>query len=136
MVRNSLTRLSLHNKWWLNDPDCMLIREGTKLTQDELQGIATVVALTGGPLVVSDNLDNVSEERLRLASSLLPVTGVAGRAVDVLTSEMPEIIVLERSNAQTGQSWTILALCNWGDKAKVRIQTCIVFAFGRPLGLE
>ena len=119
MVRNSLTRLTCHNRWWSNDPDCMLIREATKLSINELRGIATVVALTGGPFVVSDNLSNVGEDRLRMIRSLLPVTGVAARPVDILTSEMPEILELKRSNASAGQ-WTILALCNWADKTKVR----------------
>ena len=119
MVRNSLNRLSTHGKWWVNDPDCILIREATKLTTEELQGIATVVAFTGGSLLLSDKLSSVSTFRLRVAQRLLPVTGTAAIAVDILTSEMPEILLLERFGA-TG-SWLLLALCNWGDKPKVII---------------
>jgi hypothetical protein len=40
-VRNTLTRSPLHTKWFLNDPDCLLLRPTTKLTPAELQVCAT-----------------------------------------------------------------------------------------------
>ena len=36
-VRNTLTRSPLHSRWFLNDPDCLLLRPTTKLTPAELQ---------------------------------------------------------------------------------------------------
>ena len=43
MVRNTVTRLPLHRRAWLNDPDCPILREGTALGLDEVRAIATVV---------------------------------------------------------------------------------------------
>ena len=55
-IRNILTRAALHQHWWINDPDCLLIRPDTNLTLDEVQSLASVIALTGGSLLVSDDL--------------------------------------------------------------------------------
>ena len=46
-IQNSLSAAPLHRRWWLNDPDCLLVRE-TQLTLPEIQSLATVIALRGG----------------------------------------------------------------------------------------
>ena len=35
MLRNAITRLSMHRRVWLNDPDCLLLRDSTGLTLHE-----------------------------------------------------------------------------------------------------
>jgi alpha-galactosidase len=75
MVRNTITRLSMHGRWWLNDPDCIILRAGTSFTHEEIIGIATVKALSGGPLIISDHLSSVPPHRLRIAKQLIPPTG-------------------------------------------------------------
>lgn len=37
-VRNTINRLGMHGRWWINDPDCMLLREATSFTADEIIG--------------------------------------------------------------------------------------------------
>ena len=40
-VRNTLTRAFMHRRLWLNDPDCLMVRDGeTALTLDEVQSLA------------------------------------------------------------------------------------------------
>ncbi|MGD0806304.1 MAG: glycoside hydrolase family 36 protein [Anaerolineales bacterium] len=67
-VRNMLTRAPLHRRWWWNDPDCLLARDTeTHLTADERRTLATAIALSGGMVLLSDDLSALSLESLRLA---------------------------------------------------------------------
>jgi hypothetical protein len=47
MVRNSICRMTMHGKWWINDPDCILLRKSTNYSDLEILGIATVKAMSG-----------------------------------------------------------------------------------------
>ncbi|KAM3574851.1 hypothetical protein VYU27_003175 [Nannochloropsis oceanica] len=139
MVRNTINRLPMHGIWWVNDPDCMLLRESTQFTPSEVVGIATVKALSGGSFLVSDDLESVSRSRMRIAQAMLPVTGRAAVALDMLEREMPEVLRLhmeKRGEEQEGSSagrldglpfphhreqqspWVLIGLCNWGDSKK------------------
>lgn len=90
-VRNTLNRLFMHQQWWINDPDCMLLRDGLPLSEEEIRGIATTKALSGGSFVISDDLDKVSPQRLRIAQQLLPPAQEAAVAIDMLEKETPEL---------------------------------------------
>jgi alpha-galactosidase len=56
MVRNSICRMTMHGRWWINDPDCILLRTTTGYSDDEIVGIATVKAMSGGSFIISGNL--------------------------------------------------------------------------------
>ena len=34
MVRNTLCRLGMHGRWWVNDPDCMLLRDDVAFSSE------------------------------------------------------------------------------------------------------
>jgi hypothetical protein len=87
-ARAAALRRFYHRGAWLNDPDCLLARP--PLSLGEAQAWASVVALSGGLTVFSDNLPKLSRERLVLLQRTLPVTPVAGRVVDAFTGE-PEV---------------------------------------------
>jgi alpha-galactosidase len=71
MLRNSLSRMSQHGRWWTNDPDCMLLRDkGTTFSEDEIISILTVKALSGGSFILSDDLSLVPPHRLRYAQQV------------------------------------------------------------------
>jgi len=73
-VRNILARAPLHQRLWVNDPDCVLLRDrDTKLSESEVQTLVGAVAVSGGLLVASDDLANLSKERRALLRRLLPV---------------------------------------------------------------
>jgi alpha-galactosidase len=117
-VRNALhsavSRLSLHQRWWLNDPDCLLLRDkATELTKDEVQFLATVVALSGGSLIVSDQLPMLSDERVEMLAKLLPPLPNAARALDWFDSKFPSQLILPLQS-DIGQ-WHLVALLNWTD---------------------
>ena len=114
-MRNILTRASLHNHWWINDPDCLLIRPDTSLSLAEVQSLASAITLTGGSLLLSDDLPALPAERLRVAASLLPVIGQRARVVDWFDAGMPARLRLDLLN-ETGE-WHVLAAFNWQDQA-------------------
>jgi alpha-galactosidase len=114
-IRNILTRASMHGHWWVNDPDCLLIRPNTHLSLTEVQTLATAIGMTGGSLLVSDDLPKLPAERLRLAEVLLPVLGQRARVVDWFDAEMPAKVRLDELNA-TGE-WHLLAQFNWQESA-------------------
>jgi alpha-galactosidase len=110
---NSLARSPLHRRWWVNDPDCLLARPGTSLTLAEVQTVATVIALTGGSVFVSDHLPALPEERLRILRALLPPIGGRPRLLDWLDATTPRRIRLDLDAA--AGPWHLLALFNWED---------------------
>ena len=112
-VRNILTRANLHQHWWINDPDCLLIRPDTRLSLEEVQSLASVIALTGGSLLVSDDLPKLTRDRLRFAECLLPVMGQRAQVLDWFDAKMPSMLRLDEVN-ETGE-WHILTKFNWKD---------------------
>ncbi len=113
-IRDILTRAALHGHWWINDPDCLLIRPNTHLNLAEVQSLATAIAMTGGSLLLSDDLPKLPVERLRIAEVLLPVIGERARVLDWFDAEMPARLRLDQLN-DTGE-WHLLTKFNWSEK--------------------
>ena len=113
-IRNILTRAFQHQHWWINDPDCLLIRPETRLSLAEVRSLTTAIALTGGSLLVSDDLPKLPKDRLRIAECLLPVLGDRARVIDWFDAEMPAKLRLDQVN-ETGE-WHVLAKFNWSDQ--------------------
>jgi alpha-galactosidase len=116
-LQNILTRAPLHRRWWINDPDCLLLRQKTNLSLTEVQSLATAIALSGGSLFISDHLPDLSSERARIAESLLPLIGERPQVVDWFDSSTPRMLRLDLKN-ETG-FWHLLAVFNWDDKRRV-----------------
>ena len=110
-VRNTLTRNYLHRRWWLNDPDCQLVRDTSDLTAAEREAFATLVAATGGVNIFSDRLAEIgSAGRRLLERSIPPASGgeVSGLGVE----RFPSHVVCDRP----GDGATTVALFNWADE--------------------
>jgi alpha-galactosidase len=113
-IRNILTRAMLHRHWWVNDPDCLLIRPNTKLSLAEVRSLAAAISLTGGSLLVSDDLPKLPKDRLRIAEVLLPVIEDRVRVLDWFDAEMPEMLRLDQVGCAGERH--ILAKFNWSDE--------------------
>jgi len=118
-VHNALTRSDMHRRWWINDPDCLLLRPETQLTKTEVETIASVIALTGGSLIISDHIPGLPKDRLNLLKSLLPIIGKRPYILDWFDSATPERLQLDL-NGPTGP-WHLLALFNWESSARDKI---------------
>ncbi|MCF7797917.1 MAG: alpha-galactosidase [Lentisphaeria bacterium] len=72
-LRNNLTRMAMNGRWWLNDPDCLIVREKhSTLTPAEIQLQLTIAGLGGGAIFLGDALHRLSPQRLRLLDAVLP----------------------------------------------------------------
>ncbi len=118
-VHNALTRSDLHRRWWINDPDSLLLRPETKLTKTEVETIASVIALTGGSLLISDHVPDLPPERLNILKSLLPVIGKRPYILDWFDRSTPERVQLDL-DGPTGP-WHLIALFNWEETAQDKI---------------
>mgnify|MGYP005846796759 CR=1 FL=1 len=87
MIRNSITRAPMGHRWWHNDPDCLMLGSTTKLTLEEVASSASIVALTCGMLLLSDDLTKVSPARMRILTKIFPMTGVSAVVLDLHSIE-------------------------------------------------
>ncbi|MFO7837036.1 MAG: alpha-galactosidase [Candidatus Thorarchaeota archaeon] len=112
---NTITRAPLHNRWWINDPDCLLVRqEDNELSLEEVRLWASIVALSGGAFLLSDRMMEVSEERLRLVDKLLPVYPEGALSPDTLIKPEPNIFFLPVKNKTS--EWVVVGLFNLGEE--------------------
>lgn len=118
-LHNALTRSPLHQRWWTNDPDCLLVRADSNLTLTEIQSAASVIALIGGSLFLSDDLPQLPAERLRIAQGLLPLIDKRPYLLDWFDQPTPSLLQVDLAGA-TGQ-WSLLALFNWQDKPASKV---------------
>jgi len=90
-MRNTINRWWMHNRLWANDPDCLLVRgDRTKMTLGETRTTATVIGLSGGMLLSSDDLDKLEPDRLDLISFTLPPLPHSAVPTDLMERDMPE----------------------------------------------
>jgi len=143
-IQNIITRAPLHRRWWINDPDCLILRQPhaiqipghdrhpygvvgevtsmaeslsrmrSRLTPDETISLATIIALSGGSLFVSDHLPSLSAERLDWLARVLPPLPAGLRALDWFDHTQPSILVLPLEGA--AGMWNLVALFNWADE--------------------
>jgi alpha-galactosidase len=112
-IRNALTRTPLHRRWWLNDPDCLMVRDrNTRLTADEVRTLATVVAVTDGLPMLSDRPDRLSAARLELLERALALRGGQARVTDLMRADIPELALA------TASERTIVAVFNFGERTQ------------------
>lgn len=112
-IQNILTRSAINNCWWVNDPDCLLVRLDSNLSLPEVQSLATAIAVTGGSVYVSDDMTKLPDERIRIAASLLPPINQRPWVLDWLEEGMP--IKLQLDLEGSAGCWHLLACFNWSD---------------------
>lgn len=113
-MQNTISRSALHMRWWQNDPDCLLLRPSTKLTLAEVQTMASIIELSGGLLLLSDDMHEVSRYRLKIAQAMLPLIGKRPRVIDWADRLTPRLQRQDMAGPQ-GQ-WHLLSYTNWGEK--------------------
>lgn len=111
---NTLTRAALHRRWWINDPDCLLLDGGAGLTLAEIQTLASLIALSGGSLLLSDHLPDLPPVSLDLARSLLPLIGRRPQVCDLFDATHPARLRLDLESP--AGPWHLLARLNWTDE--------------------
>ena len=112
-MRLTLQRNWMHNRWWANDPDCLIVREtDTELNEAETRFLATGIALSGGMVVASDDLPKVGPDRQEMALALFPPPGVAARPLETADGPAPRAW-----RAELGEGRALIGILNWDDTA-------------------
>jgi alpha-galactosidase len=113
LLRDQLTRNHASGILWQADPDCVLLRDRFhELSDEEVRSLLIFAGLSGGVLMTSDKLDELSEERSDLFASLLRETE--------LRCEFPELgseraMIMQRATRPDGSG--MVNLFNVGDQA-------------------
>jgi alpha-galactosidase len=77
---NTINRSFMHRNWWLNDPDCLIVRkEKNKMNPAQTILMATVMAMSGGILLVSDNLVTIEQDRIEILEKTLRLSKMCQR---------------------------------------------------------
>ncbi len=116
-LRNVITRAPFHGRLWANDPDCVLVRgrgEDMDLVLNQVRTLVALVALSGGLVLDSDDLQVITPGRLKYLRQALPPTGISARPLDLFDHEMPRLFALsvERDWGQ----WWIAGVINWDER--------------------
>jgi hypothetical protein len=107
-----------HRNFWVNDADSIQIAKGCSLAEARVR--ATVVALSGGHLMVSEDLRRVDPARLEILRRLLPAYPRAARPLDLFENPAPEgYPALWSLSLPTGFGpMTVLAVFNLTDRVR------------------
>ena len=114
-IQNVLTRQYMHRNWWINDPDCLLVRPDSELTLAEVQTLTSVIGLSGGAFLVSDNMPALPKERIELIQKVMPIHHFNVEIMDLFDKTIPEKVKVKCKN-KSGK-WKVLAKYHWMDKA-------------------
>lgn len=118
-LQNVVSRAWIHNRWWTNDPDTLMVRESqTQLSPDEVLSQVTLLGLSGGLFMVSDNLEALSPERRAMAAVLLPPLLDGMDVLDLFERKMPEEVLVPV--ARPCGRWKLIGLFNWQNHAVER----------------
>ncbi len=78
-IRSIVTRAFMHRRLWLNDPDCLMARSReTALRPEEARSLAAAIAVSGGMLVMSDDVGLLDGDERALVARVAEL----GRQID------------------------------------------------------
>lgn len=116
----NMMRMYMHGTWWaFNDPDCLVLRDkGSSMTLNQVLTQVTVLGLTGGLLLFTDDMAKLEPERLKLGLRILPSSSLSARAINIATDQRPTEFIME------GKDAGVRAIVNWQKKSK---QTALLY---------
>lgn len=96
-IRSILNRAQQHRNLWINDPDCLMLRDTeTKLNPDERFSLINAAIITAGMGVFSDRLETLPDKTWQDIARIRELTLACdeGKAyvLDFMEREMPEIV--------------------------------------------
>ncbi|MHA1207460.1 MAG: glycoside hydrolase family 36 protein, partial [Candidatus Hodarchaeales archaeon] len=81
----TIYRSFMHRAFWVNDPDCLMVRDkNSDLTENEIKLQVTIFGLSGGQVLISDKMSELSIEKLSLIQKLIPPFSETAIPIDVL----------------------------------------------------
>ncbi len=117
-LHSTILHSFLHGQWWLNDPDCIIVRvDKNKLTPVEVRTQLTIFGLASGLVLISDDLNKVPAERIGWFQRLLPPTGIAALPADLMEKKTPEIFFKYLNPAKFADG-VLVSITNFEKKTK------------------
>jgi len=118
-ARTVMAKYFMHNKFWHNDPDCLVIRDDSPLSRsvlsiDEVRFWTTVVALSGGAVMLGDNIPTLSEERAKLLDLVFPPQSKSAVPIDLFERDFPRVFSLETGKEEG--TLRVVGIFNWEDE--------------------
>ena len=111
----SIYRSFMHNSLWVNDPDCLMVRQKrSSLTLKEVELQITIFGLSGGQVLLSDDMTELEPERLNLALKIIPPISKTAIPLDALYEPLPSLYFL--STEVQNEKRLLLAVINWEDQ--------------------
>jgi alpha-galactosidase len=120
-----IARSFMHRRLWLNDPDCLMLRaRETRLNAEERGALAAAIAMSGGMLLISDDMRLLDRD----AADLYRAVAALGAEIDAGAADNP-VLALDlmstgavRGMARAMRDGAIAMLINRGDEAaRVRL---------------
>lgn len=92
-LRNAITRYFMHKRFWVNDPDCLLLRaQQTQMSLQERQIYAYVCGMLDNMIVLSDDLTLLDEEAKNVLRHAVSLRGGKARVENVLSTDLTYFI--------------------------------------------
>ncbi len=110
-LRNTIQRSFLQRAWWINDPDCVLVRQNkNKMNIHEVRTLASIDALSGGMLLISDDMTQLAPDRLDTLRKALAIRTETMQVLDADVGEFPSRLL-----ARADDGYYLLVV-NWLDQ--------------------
>lgn len=101
-----------HRRMWINDADHLGIG---KLPLAQGQAAASILALSGGTMILADRLYALDAQRLAILQRVLPAYGEAARPLDLFEKSSPELFALPV--VKDFEKWWVLGAFNYDPTA-------------------
>lgn len=112
-LKNAFMRSFMHRKWWLNDPDCLLLRkEDIQLAPCERELYARASGALDNMIIESDDLELVDEWGRELLMEALRLQGGRVRVHGLLSDDLYTI------QSSGGRSGVFRYAANLGDRTQ------------------
>lgn len=112
-------RSFMHNYLWLNDPDCLLVRQKrSSLKLHEIQFEVTLLGLCGGLVLSSDNLSELTPEDHEFIKFLLPASRKSAIPIDLFEADPPMYLKLEIAKSSLFDPYYLIGIFNWTKKSQ------------------
>jgi len=103
-------RYYFHKRTWINDADHLGV---SLLTSSQAEVAASIIALSGGTMILGDRLIGLDTLRLSIVQKVLPSFGEAARPIDLFEREKPEIFAMPVK--MSFEEWMVIALFNYDE---------------------
>lgn len=108
-----------HRKLFINDSANVMTLD-KPVPVCEAQIVATIFGICGGPVMLGDDIDRMSEERLALIKKVFPRTPEVARPVDLFDRPLPDYPRLFHNHVVTDWGeWEIVSVLNYDDEPLV-----------------